>query len=58
MHSVHIWPFRNLLGDGLPLALHVDASIGVRVGATLRGGTTVDERRLARLIGALASATI
>jgi hypothetical protein len=36
----------RLLGDRLPLALHVGAFTGVRIGPTLRGGRAVHESRL------------
>lgn len=52
MQTVHIRSFGKLLGDRLPVALHVDASSGVRIGSTLRGGAAVHEHRLARLSGA------
>jgi hypothetical protein len=47
--SVHLRSFGRLLGGGGPVALYLDQAAGVGVGATLRGGAEVDERRLARL---------
>jgi hypothetical protein len=51
VRSVYIWSCRTLLGDRLPLALHVDPSTRVRVDTKLRGRAAAHEHPLARLKG-------
>ncbi len=51
VRSVHIWSRWRLLGDRLPLALHVDPFVRVGIDPKLRGRAAVREHRLARLKG-------